>query len=84
MAANVLEESSVGAIVTHGDPRSNLDNSLLGVDFRYVNTRLPGGRLIEADAWYQRTATEGLGDDDGAFGLRFRMPNNRRWRWGVG
>jgi len=84
MAANVLEESSVGAIVTHGDPRSDLDNSLLGVDFRYVNTRLPGGRLIEADGWYQRTATEGLGGEDGAFGLRFRMPNNRRWRWGVG
>ena len=84
MAANVLEESSVGAIVTNGDPRSNLDNSLIGVDFRYVNTRLTGGQIIVADAWYQQTDTEGLNGDDDAFGLRFRMPNNRRFRWGVG
>ena len=34
LAANVLEESSVGMILTHGDPVSNLDNSLAGVDFR--------------------------------------------------
>ena len=44
VAANVLEESSVGLIVTGGDPRSNRDNSLMGADFRYRNTRLPGGR----------------------------------------
>ena len=41
LSANILEESSVGMIVTNGDPRSNLDNSLFGVDFRYRNTRLP-------------------------------------------
>ena len=84
VAANVLEESSVGLIVTDGDPRSNLDASLVGLDFRYLNTELAGGRLIEADAWYQQTDTEGLSGDDSAYGLRFRMPNNRRFRWGAG
>ncbi|MGE4659014.1 MAG: sugar-binding protein [Gammaproteobacteria bacterium] len=83
-AANVLEESSVGLIITDGDPRSNLDNSLVGVDFRYLNSRLSGGRTIEADAWYQQTETEGLLGNDSAYGLRFRMPNNRRFRWGLG
>jgi len=83
IAANVLEESSAGLIVTDGDPRSNLDNSLVGLDFRYLNTRLPGGRVIEADAWYQQTDTEGLSGNDDAYGLRFRMPNNRRFRWGA-
>ncbi len=83
-AANVLEESSVGLIVTDGDPRSNRDNSLLGVDFRYRNSRLSDGRTIEADAWYQRTETEDMPGDDSAYGLRFRMPNNRRFRWGLG
>ena len=35
VAANVLAESSVGMIVTDGDPSSNRDNSVAGVDFRY-------------------------------------------------
>jgi hypothetical protein len=71
-------------IITDGDPHSNLGNSLLGVDFRYRNSRLSGGRTIEADAWYQQTETEDLSGDDSAYGLRLRMPNSRRFRWGLG
>lgn len=37
---SILEESAVGFIVTEGDPNSNLDNSVTGVDFRYLNSRL--------------------------------------------
>jgi hypothetical protein len=73
-ALNILNESSVGVITTQGDPRSNLDNSLVGVDFRYLNTRLPNGKTIQAEAWYQQTDTEGLTGDDSAYGLRFRLP----------
>ena len=54
LAANVLEESSVGMILTQGDPISNLDNSLAGVDFRYLNTRLEDGRTLEGAIWYQQ------------------------------
>ena len=81
-SANVLEESSVGMIATHGDPNSNRDNSLIGVDFRYLNTRLPGGRVLEADAWFQQSDTEGLDGEDSAFGLGVSMPNNSGWRGG--
>jgi hypothetical protein len=70
--ANVLEESSVGVIFTDGDPQSNLDNSLYGVDFRYSNSRLPSGRKLEAEAWYQRSDTPGLEDEDEAFGFGIR------------
>ena len=67
VSANVLEESAVGMIVTDGDPTSNLDNSLMGVDFRYLNSRLSGGRVLEADAWFQRSSTEGQsGENSGA------------------
>ena len=41
---SVLEESAIGLIVTDGDPNSNVDNSVAGVDFRYLNSRLAGGR----------------------------------------
>ena len=84
MAANVLEESAVGLIVTDGDPKSNSDNSLAGVDFRYRNTRLPNGRIIESELWYQQTSTNGLDGDDGAWGVRFWAPNNTGFRGGLG
>jgi len=84
VAANVLAESSVGFIATDGDPRSNVDNSVAGVDFRYQNTRLPGGRTLESEAWYQRSSTEGLSGDDGAWGVSVWSPNTARFKGGVG
>lgn len=84
MTANVLEESAVGFIVTDGDPQSNSDNSLAGVDFRYQNTRLPNGRTIESEVWLQQSATDGLDGGDGAWGARFWMPNSAGFRGGVG
>ena len=82
VSANVLAESTLGAIVTTGDPNSNLDNSVVGFDFRYLNTRIPGGRVLEAEAWYQQSDTEGLEGEDSAFGLGVRMPNNSEWAGG--
>jgi hypothetical protein len=84
VSANVLAESSIGLIATNGDPQSNLDNSLVGMDFLYQNTRLPGGRMIESELWYQQTDTEGLIGDDRAWGARFWMPNSTGIRGGVG
>jgi len=83
VSANVLDESSVGMIFTAGDPNSNEDNSVAGIDFRYLNTRLPGGKVFEADAWYQQSETDGLEGDDGAFGLGFSVPANSGWRGGL-
>ncbi|MGE0703075.1 MAG: DUF5916 domain-containing protein [Vicinamibacterales bacterium] len=83
ISANVLEESTAGLIVTAGDPNSNLDNALVGFDFRYLNTRLPGSRVLEAEAWYQKSDTQGLDGDDSSFGLGLRMPNNSEWRGGL-
>ncbi|HEY0962151.1 MAG TPA: DUF5916 domain-containing protein [Pseudomonadales bacterium] len=83
-SANVLSESNVGFIVTDGDPTSNRDNTVAGVDFRYLNTRLASGRQIEGDAWYQQSDTPGLEGDDAAFGLGLRTPNNTGWRAGAG
>lgn len=81
-AANVLEESSVGFIATHGNPRSNEENSVGGVDFRYRNSRLPGGNVFEGEAWYQISRGD-VDSDDEAFGVRLRVPNTVGWRGGV-
>ncbi len=82
LSANILEESALGVIVTDGDPQSNLDSTLVGTDFRYRNTRLPGGRVLESEVWYQQTDTEGIDGDDRAYGFGVRSPNNTGWRGG--
>lgn len=82
IAANVLDESAVGLIMTDGDPRSNRDSSLIGTDFRYRNSRLPGGRLIQGHAWYQQTDNEGIEGENSAYGFGIDVPNSTGWRAG--
>jgi hypothetical protein len=84
VSKNILRESSIGAILTKGDPDSDFDNSVAGVDFRYMNTDLPGGRVVEAAAWYQQSDTEGIDRDDSAFGVKLSMPNAEGIRAGIG
>ena len=84
VAANVLEESSVGFIVTDGDPGSNLNNTVVGFDYLYRNSRLPEGRELDASVWYQQSSTTGVDDNDAAFGFSVNSPNNTGWRGGVG
>jgi hypothetical protein len=83
LTANVLGESTVGVILTDGDPHSNLESTLVGTDFLYRNSRLPNGRVIEGEAWYQQTDTEGVEGEDRAFGFGVSAPNNVGWRGGV-
>ena len=83
-AANVLAESAIGLIVTDGDPQSNLDNSVAGIDFRYQNTRLPAGRVIESELWYQQSSTDGLVGEDAAWGATLWMPNTSGLKGGIG
>ena len=84
LAANVLEESSVGVVLTHGDPNSDEDNTLAGADFRYLNTRLDDGRTIEAGLWYQQSETEGIDGDDAAYGISLSAPNATGLRGAIG
>jgi Carbohydrate family 9 binding domain-like/Domain of unknown function (DUF5916) len=82
VAADVLGESTVGMIFTDGDPSSTADNSLVGFDFQYLNTRLPGGRTLEAGAWYQESSTPGATGDQSAYSVGFDIPNAAGWRGG--
>ena len=83
-SANVLAESNVGFILTDGDPTSNRANTVTGIDFRYLNTRLASGRALEGDVWYQQSDTPGLNGDDAAWGFALRTPNNAGLRGSVG
>ena len=80
---SMLGESALGIMVTEGDPNTNLGNSVAGADFRYLNSRMGNGRVLEADAWFLQSDTEGLSGDDRAFGLGLRAPNRSGLRWGL-
>jgi hypothetical protein len=84
VSANVQAESSIGFIVTDGDPRSDLSNTVVGFDYLYRNSRLSGGKQLDADIWYQQSSTTGLDGDDAAYGFTVSSPNNTGWRGGVG
>ena len=76
----VLNESNIGIITTQGSPTAALDNSLAGVDFQYRNTRLPRGRSLESDVWYQQSDTDTLDGDDAAYGMSLRFPSSQGFR----
>jgi len=84
LAANVLDASRVGLILTHGDPNSNLENTLAGVDFRYSNTRFGNGRTLEGSLWYQQSETDGVSGNDAAFGFSLGTPNAEGIRSRIG
>jgi hypothetical protein len=88
--AGVGAESTVGFILTEGDPRSNVENRLYGFDYLYRNSRLPGGRRLEAEAWLQKSETGSpdnspiLDDDNMAAGVGIRVPSASGVRGGAG
>ena len=83
-AANILDESTLGFIVTDGDPQSNHSNTVYGADFRYLNTQLASGRQLEGNAWYQKSDTSGLNGDDASWGINMSSPNNSGLRGEIG
>jgi len=74
---NILDESAIGFIATRGDPTSNYDNTLMGVDFLYRNSDGPFGQIVTGSFWAQQSDSPQLGGDDQAFGARLELPNDR-------
>ncbi len=74
---DVLEESRVGAIATYGDPFNDTDNALVGMDFRYRNSRIFGNQLFFADAYIMKSSTEGVADNELSYALRLNFPNDK-------
>jgi hypothetical protein len=77
VALNVLEESSLGAIATLGDPQTNDDNALVGTDFNYRKSDLWGDQVVEGSAWLQRSFSTGSSSDQAAWGATLAYPNDR-------
>lgn len=83
ISRGILEESSMGAIFTYGDPASNVDSSLAGIDFLYRNTRLGTNRSIEGNFWLQKSDNDGVDGNDMAWSAAVGFPSRTGFEAGV-
>lgn len=83
VSTGVLEESSLGAIFTHGDPGSNVSSSHYGADFLYRNTRLGTNRSMEGNFWIQKSDNDSVDDDDMAWNAVVGFPSRKGFEGGV-
>ncbi len=74
---NVLDESAIGFIMTHGDPTSNDSNSVIGLDFLYRDSDGPFGEILTGKFWAQQSRSSNLVGDDQAFGAQLEIPSDK-------
>lgn len=75
VSTRVSEQSEVGLIATSGDPHSNGDNTLIGLDFNYLNSGLPNDKQLVGHAWIMGTSSDRVDGEDVAFGGNLDYPN---------
>lgn len=84
VAANILEESTVGIIATRGDPDGNAGDALVGADFFYRNSDFLPDRSLTGTFWVQRSLNQGGGNKQWAYGGEIAYPNDRiHWKIGT-
>ncbi len=76
-SVNVLDESAVGFIVTHGDPTSNESNSVVGLDFLYRTNDGPFGEILTSKVWAQQSRSSDLDGEDSALGFHVEIPSDK-------
>ena len=77
VAADIQRESRVGAILTYGNPTSNDDNGVAGVDYRFRNSEVFGSKVFVADAFFMKSFSAGIDADELAYGVTLDYPNDR-------
>ena len=79
ISANVLAESKLGVIATHGDPTGETTNSVAGADFQYRNSTLIGEGQTTVNLVYLRSFEDG---EQGSYGGLRAIYGGDRWRTG--
>lgn len=75
-AINVLEESTLGIIVTHGDPNGRIDNTLVGADFLYRNSAFRGDKSLYGTFWFQQSFSSDSDRNESAWSAGVSYPND--------
>ena len=74
---NIFDQSSIGLLTTHGDPNSDVDNAVVGSDYKYRTTTFLGNYVVEANVFGLASHTEDLGNEaELAYGANLSTPND--------
>lgn len=82
VSANILEESNIGVLVTHGDPNSREENLLAGADLNFRSSQLIPNRFVTGTLWVQQDFSgDDYEDRSSAWGGTLSYPNDRvNWK----
>jgi hypothetical protein len=76
LARNVGGQSTIGGIVTHGNPTAAEDNALFGMDANFRTTEFMGDKNLTANVFGLATDTEDVSGDQHAYGASIAYPND--------
>jgi len=71
------KQSYVGGIFTHGNPTGNGDNTLVGIDARFVTSSFRNNKNLSLSLFGLRTDDEFTNKSDYAAGFLLEYPNDR-------
>ena len=77
------EQSTVGLIVTDGNPTGAADNSVYGLDATWRTSEFRGGKSLVTSGFFLRADSEDLSGEESAFGLSVLAPSDT-WSWNLG
>jgi len=77
VSRNILQQSWIGAIVTHGNPTGAGDNTLIGGDARFATSTFRGNKNLSLDLYLFATDDEASRSRAGAGGFKLDYPNDR-------
>jgi hypothetical protein len=78
----ISHEHTLGTIITHGDPFSDGDNTVLGLDYQWRTSTFMGDKNFDAQAWVLGSDTTDLGTG-AAFGGSFGYSNQPWSLYGI-
>jgi hypothetical protein len=76
VSRNLFRQSFVGALVTHGNPSGQGNNTLAGVDARFATSTFRGGQNLSLDLYAFVTDGGGSGRKGHAWGGKLDYPND--------
>lgn len=77
LSADVLSESRLGMIFTNGDPVGEIENTVIGTDFQFLDSTLFGNQRLQGDFFYMRSLSDDEESSGNAFGAEIALPNDK-------
>jgi hypothetical protein len=82
ISRDIGKQSTLGAIITRGNPLGTGDNQVVGLDANYRTSAFRGDRQLIANLWGLISDSEGVRNDQSAFGAGLSYPNDL-WNWSL-